>query len=140
MKKFRHRVALAAGGCVLVAGGLSGSGAAQAATPPAQEGRQTFTVKGCNLGVTAPVQRPRKKVRARAWSRGCANNWTLTAVLQSSRWWGWATDAKARWIGSGSRTLTARCAGIHNHRVILYWSSGPLKGHKIGPTRKLNCH
>ncbi|MCQ4214037.1 MULTISPECIES: hypothetical protein [Streptomyces] len=94
---------------------------------------------GCNSGAGAPVQGPPGTVSAQAWSTGCENNWTFRAVLQSSRWYGWADDAEQTWIGSGSPTLSAGCAGVHDHRVILFWNSGPAQGQQISPVSNLNC-
>lgn len=94
---------------------------------------------GCTSGAGAPAVASPGNVTAAAWSAGCANNWTFRAVLQSSRWYGWADDAEQTWIGSGNPTLSASCAGVHDHRVIVFWNSGPAQGQSVGPVSNLNC-
>ncbi|OAR22032.1 hypothetical protein A8W25_30070 [Streptomyces sp. ERV7] len=135
----RRYTALAAAG-TFVALGLGTSLTAQADAPKTKApATTTSTMQGCNTGVSAPVRDRPGHVSAGASSTGCANNWTFTAQLQSSRWWGWANDAEEHWIGSASRGLGASCSGVHDHRVILHWSSGPANGTKIGPVSNLNC-
>ncbi|WP_329395004.1 hypothetical protein [Streptomyces melanogenes] len=140
MFRIPRRYTAMAAAATLVALGLGTSGAAQADAPRAQAPSTTgFTLQGCSTSVSAPVQDRPGHVSAGASSSGCANNWTFTAQLQSSRWWGWANDAEQQWIGSAGRGLGAGCAGVHDHRVLLHWSSGPANGTKISPVSNLNC-
>ncbi|MFJ9175934.1 hypothetical protein [Streptomyces sp. NPDC102360] len=117
---------------VLAAAVLTLAGLATSHTP-------AVAADGCNSDPGIPVQGPPGTITATANSTGCAGNWTFKAVLQSSRWYGWADDAEQTWVGSGSATLSAGCAGVHDHRVILFWNSGPAQGQQISPVSNLNC-
>ncbi|WP_372346287.1 hypothetical protein [Streptomyces sp. KL116D] len=58
-------------------------------------------------------------------------------------WWVEARSgtgpAEQAWIGSGRPMLSAGCAGVRDHRVILFWNRGPAQGQQIGPVSNLNC-
>ncbi|TQN30370.1 hypothetical protein FHX37_0247 [Haloactinospora alba] len=86
-----------------------------------------------------PYQKPSGTVRAGVWSTGCSNNWHFTAYLESSRWHGWATDQEMRWSGNGSRTMSAACTGVHDHRVRIQWDNGSTTGEATYGTARLHC-
>ncbi|MCX4906160.1 hypothetical protein [Streptomyces sp. NBC_00878] len=139
MKKaipLKRVTAAATAGSALLTAGLLAAGPAQAATSDTASPARALS---CVVELGKPA-RGGSGVTASVRTSGCGTNVKWNAKLQSSRWWGWADDAAQSWNGSQLRRLTATCAGVHDHRVIVQAVvDGQGSPWKVGPTATLNC-
>ncbi|MFG3256924.1 hypothetical protein [Streptomyces sp. NPDC048172] len=134
--QLKRVTAAATASSALLAVGLLAAGPAQAAKPDTDSATRALA---CVVELNAPT-RGGAGVTASVVTRGCGQGVKWNAKLQSSRWWGWADDAQQTWYGSQSRRLTAPCAGVHDHRVIVRAVvDGQVSPWKVGPTARLNC-
>ncbi|RKS08093.1 hypothetical protein DFP74_3783 [Nocardiopsis sp. Huas11] len=114
---------------------------ATALTSPPAHAQEPAAVEAaaCSFYANSPYKSASKTVAARAGSSGCPNNWSFDVYLESSRWWGWARDSHVRWVGSSSRTLSAGCAGTHDHRLRIIGNNGAWTSGKTSSTVTLTC-
>lgn len=131
-----HRLAAAMTGSLLLAAGLLSAGPAQSAAADADSGTR---VLNCLVDMDAPTGGG-GQVSARVATRDCSGGVGWRVELQSSRWYGWYTDAERSWTGSQSHVLSAGCAGVHDHRLVVWATAdGQTSPAKPGPTARINC-
>ncbi|WP_156366022.1 hypothetical protein [Nocardiopsis sp. NRRL B-16309] len=131
MSKLTRAAALALGSVAL---------ATVLTAPPAHAQEATAAeAAACTFYANNPYKSGSKTVAARAGSSGCPTNWTFNVYLESSRWWGWARDSHVRWVGSSARTLSAGCAGTHEHRLRIVGDNGLWTSSKSSSEVTLHC-
>jgi hypothetical protein len=131
-----RRLVAAMAGPTLLAAGLLAAGPAQSATADTDPGAR---VLNCLVDMDAPTGGG-GRVSARVATTGCSAGVGWRVELQSSRWYGWHKDAEHSWTGSQTHVLTAGCAGVHDHRLVVWATAdGNTSPAKAGPQARIDC-